>query len=388
MSHDQHDLLRTVRFDEIRAEYPVLSETTTNNDPEFAPDVDADVRGRRILIVDDTKTNITVLLEMLREDYTLGVATSGEKALEYVAAQRPDLILLDVMMPGLNGYQVCQALKGDPATRDIPVIFISAVKNVQNKTQGFAAGGVDYITKPFEAAEVKARVCTHLALKLARERLRNQNALLDRRVRERTLELRNTQVEVVTRLCLAAEFRDTDTGCHVKRISHYCAIIAERLGLPSSQRELIFHASSMHDLGKIGIPDHILLKPGKLTDAEWAVMRRHCEIGAGMLGGGTSSLLRLAHAIALTHHERWDGAGYPARLAGTDIPLAGRITSLCDVFDALTTRRPYKEPWPPEASVREILAGRGTQFDPDVVDAFAAELDRFRIVLERFGEAD
>ncbi len=211
---------------------------------------------------------------------------------------------------------------------------------------------------------------------------------MDCRVRERTQELRNTQIEVVTRLCRAAEFRDTDTGHHVKRISHYCAILAERLVVEPSQRELLFHAASILDLGKIGIPDHILLKPGRLTEAEWTVMMQHFAIGARMLGGGISNLVRLAHDIALTHHERWDGADYPRQIAGADIPLAGRITSLCDVFDALTSRRPYKQPWPPEAAIQEILAGRGTQFDPEVVDAFAAELDRFRIVLDRFSDVD
>jgi len=359
-----------------------LHETVQESDPSMV----SDVRGRRILVVDDTRTNITVLLEMLRDDYKLGVAMNGPKALEYARTQQPDLILLDVMMPGMDGYQVCRELKRDPRTRDIPVMFISAVKEARNKTEGLNSGGVDYITKPFDVSEVKARVTTHLTLKLAQERLKDQNAILDQKVRERTRELRNTQIEVVTRLCLAAEFRDTETGFHIKRISHYTALIAAQLQLEPEQQELIFHASSMHDVGKIGIPDDILLKPGKLLDTEWTIMKQHAEIGARMLEGGSSKLLRMAHDIALTHHERWDGTGYPRGLGGEDIPLPGRITSLCDVFDALTSRRPYKEPWPVDAAVQEILAGRGTQFDPAVVDAFCSMQDSFVRVKDRFSD--
>ncbi len=345
-----------------------------------------DVKGRRILVVDDTKTNITVLLEMLRDDYKLGVAMNGPKALEYARSQHPDLILLDVMMPGMDGYEVCRELKRDPSTRDIPVMFISAVKEAKNKTEGLNSGGVDYITKPFDVSEVKARVKTHLTLKVAQERLENQNAVLDQRVKERTRELRNTQIEVVTRLCLAAEFRDTETGNHIKRISHYTALIAKQMQLEEEQQELIYHASSMHDVGKIGIPDDILLKPGRLEQNEWIIMKKHSEIGARMLEGGSSKLLQLAHNIALTHHERWDGKGYPKGLKGEEIPIAGRITSLCDVFDALTTKRPYKGAWPVADAIREVLAGRGTQFDPDVVDAFECVQEGFVRIKERFSD--
>ena len=354
---------------------------------DVAPDFDElCVQGRRILLVDDNRTNLNVLVDILKLDYKLGVAINGPKALEYAGVHKPDLVLLDVMMPDMDGFEVCRRLKAAPETREIPVIFISAVREGKNKAKGFAVGGVDYVTKPFDGLEVKARVRTHLSLKCAQERLRNQNALLDKRVRERTRELHDTQIEVVTRLCLAAEFRDSETGHHVKRISHYCECIAEQMGMNAADRDMFFYAASMHDVGKIGIPDHILLKPGPLDAAEWEIMKTHTVIGARMLEDGASSLIRMARDIALTHHERWDGQGYPGGLARESIPLAGRITALCDVFDALTSARPYKAPWPITKAVSEVAAGKGTQFDPDVVNAFRSRLDFFVDIKHRFAD--
>jgi putative two-component system response regulator len=331
-----------------------------------------DFTDRKILLVDDTKTNIDILVQALHGDCRLSVALSGQKALEFARASNPDLILLDVVMPGLDGFAVCRELKADLRTRDIPIIFITAVDDPRRKTQGLECGAVDYITKPFEISEVKARVRTHLSLKIARETLADQNHVLEDRVRERTLELEKTQAEVIYRLGLAAEYRDMETGQHIRRMSEFCRILGRAAGIEPKQADLMATACTMHDVGKIGIPDHILLKPGKLTPSEWEIMKTHCDIGRRLLAGGDSEILRTAEVIAGTHHERWDGTGYPQGLAGEDIPLAGRIACICDVFDALISKRPYKEAWPVDQAMAEIRAKAGTFFDPRLAALFEA----------------
>ncbi len=335
-----------------------------------------------VLLVDDTKTNISLLVEALKDDYKLGVATSGQTALKYVEKRIPDLILLDIMMPGMDGFEVCKRIKSEERLKDVPIIFITAMDNSGDKTKGFSLGGVDYITKPFDVAEVKARVQTHVSLRQTRLALKMHNNVLEERVRQRTKELHDTQIEVLHRLSMAAEYRDTDTGHHVKRISSTCALLGEACGLPLKDCDTLYHASSMHDIGKIGIPDNILLKPGRLTAAEWDIMKGHTSIGARMLSGGQSDLLKMAEIIALSHHERFDGKGYPQGIAGEDIPLVGRITCLCDVFDALCSKRPYKEAWPIDKAVEEILQGAGTMFDPDLVHEFKALLPNLLEVRE------
>lgn len=346
------------------------------------------VSSSKILIVDDTKANIDILVEALKSDYKISVATDGPKALAHADSNPPDLILLDIMLPGMDGYEVCSRLKANSATSSIPIVFITALLEIRDKSRGFELGAVDYITKPFQIAEVKARVRTHLSLKHALDALGNQNRILDQKVELRTQELRSTQLEIIYRLGRAAEYRDNETGMHIKRMSHFCRAVASRLDCDEDFRELLFNASPMHDIGKIGIPDSVLLKPGRLDSAEWIIMKQHTTAGAEILSGNESPLLQLAEVIALTHHEKWDGSGYPQGLAGERIPLAGRIVAICDVFDALTSKRPYKEPWPLEKALHEIRAGSGTHFDPRVVEAFFSAIPDILRIREQFGDED
>ncbi|SCY12651.1 HD-GYP domain-containing protein [Desulfoluna spongiiphila] len=324
----------------------------------------------RVLLVDDTRANLDILIDALKDSFKLGVAMSGVRALEYVRQHPVDLILLDVMMPEVDGFEVCRRLKRAPETAGIPVIFITALDRPEDKTRGFDYGAVDYITKPFDIAEVKARVRTHLTLVTAQEALRQQNIALEAMVRERTRELEETQLEIINRLGLASEYSDECTGKHVQRISDYCRLLGRAAGLPRDEVELVALASTMHDAGKIGISDAILLKPGALTDEEWVVMKQHAEIGGQLLSGSTSRLLCMAEEIALTHHERWDGTGYPKGLKGPEIPLYGRIVCICDVFDALVFERPYKKAWSVTDSLAEISEWAGRQFDPWLAELF------------------
>jgi putative two-component system response regulator len=322
-----------------------------------------DIKDCRILVVDDAKTNIDILLEALHEEYRISVAMDGAKAIKLAHKNKPDLILLDIMMPDMDGYEVARILQSDPETADIPIIFLTAMDDVSNKTRGFDSGAVDYITKPFEMAEVKVRAKTHLDLKLARETLKTQNEKLEQLVQERTRE-------IIIRLAMAAEYRDTDTGMHIMRIRDFTSIVAQRAGVPADEAARMGLASTMHDVGKIGIPDSILLKPARLTASEWKIMKTHCEIGAKILTNSHTGLLETARVIALNHHERWDGSGYPHGLKGEDIPLGGRICCLADVFDALTSKRPYKEAWPIDKAVETIVKDKGKHFDPDMTDIF------------------
>ncbi|MGL5391866.1 MAG: HD domain-containing phosphohydrolase [Shewanella sp.] len=316
-----------------------------------------------ILVVDDTPENIDILVGILGDDYQVKVAIDGPRALSLVSKSLPDLILLDVMMPGMNGYEVCKLLKQAPLSSQIPVIFVTALAEVADETQGFALGAVDYITKPVSAPIVKARVKTHLALY-------DQKRLLEQQVRERTHELEETRFEIIRHLGRAAEYKDNETGLHVVRMSHYARLLAMALKLPSHFCELLYNAAPMHDIGKIGTADAILKKPGKLDEAEWHIMQQHVEIGAEIIGEHSDPLLQMARRIALTHHEKWDGSGYPKGLSGEQIPLEGRIVAIADVFDALTSERPYKQPWPIEEAVALLESQAGSHFDPQLVSAF------------------
>ena len=333
-----------------------------------------------ILLVDDIVDNIDILNSILLPHYHTRIALNGEKALKIVgSANPPDLILLDIMMPGLNGYEVCQRLKDNPDTRDIPIIFITAMSEVEDEQHGLELGAVDYITKPVNPAIVLARVRTHLALY-------DQNRELARQVRERTADLFKTRQQIIRRLGRAAEFRDNETGNHIIRMSHFCRLIGIAACLGEKTVEILYNASPMHDVGKIGIPDHILLKPGKLTEEEWQVMRRHPRIGADIIGQHSDELLQSAWAIALCHHEKWDGTGYPTGLKGEDIPLMARIAALADVFDALTTERPYKKAWTIEAAVSHIEAQAGSHFDPGLIEPFRQALPEMLRIREQFAD--
>ena len=321
-----------------------------------------------VLVVDDTPFNIDVLRGALAGHYTVKAATSGERALLLALAHpQPDLILLDVMMPGMDGYSVCERLKARADTRSIPVIFVTSMNEVEDEKHGFAVGGVDYITKPVSPPLVQARVATHLRL-YAHERK------LTQLVAERTAELETTRLEIIRRLGRAAEFKDDETGAHVIRMSHYARILAEAAGLPAEEVDIIFNAAPMHDVGKIGIPERILTKEGPLNAEEWAIMARHPAIGAGIIGRHNHPLLETARIVALTHHEHYDGKGYPRQLKGEDIPLCGRIVAIADVFDALSSARPYKAAWPLEQTLEYLKSQRGLYFDPRLVDLFIERL--------------
>ncbi len=306
-------------------------------------------------------------------------ARSGEEALEKARTTRPDVILLDVMMPGLSGLEVARRLKEDEETRIIPVVMVSAFDAVEDKIRALEAGADDFLAKPAEEPEVRARVQSSFKVKAYYDHLRGYQEELETEVGRRTEQLReafvrlkSTSLETIYRLARAAEFRDTGTGDHIRRVSRYAASVAREMGLDGAAVEGILCAAPMHDLGKVGIPDSILMKPGKLSPEEWEVMKQHSAIGARILNGSDAEFIRLAESIALTHHEKWDGSGYPEGLKGSDIPIGGRIAAIADVFDALTSERPYKKAFPVENALGIVREGRASHFDPDVVDAFFA----------------
>lgn len=319
----------------------------------------------RLLLVDDEPQNLQLLKRVLEGEYRLSFARSGEEALARAREVAPRLILLDVMMPGISGHDVLRALKADPATADIPVLFCTALGQEEDESFGLSLGAVDYITKPISPPVLRARVRTHLALVQRRE-------------------LERTRLEIIRRLGRAAEFKDNETGRHVIRMSHYSRLIAETLGAPAGFCERILEAAPMHDIGKIGIPDAVLAKPGKLDAAEWAVMRRHPEIGAAIIGDDPSPLLQTARRIALEHHEKWDGSGYPHGLCGEAISAEARIVAVADVFDALTSVRPYKPAWPREQALAFLREQSGRHFWPDAVAALQARLAEVWDIHERW----
>ncbi len=318
-----------------------------------------------VLVVDDEPTNLQVLKQVLQADYRLLFARDGHKCLELARQAQPQLILLDVMMPGLTGHDTCAQLKADPLTAAIPVIFVTALADEANEALGFELGAVDYVTKPVSPSVVRARVRTHLSL-------------------VRAQELHDTRLQIIQRLGMAAEYKDNETGLHVVRMAHYARVLALAAGWPETQAQALCEAAPMHDVGKIGIPDHILQKPGPLTPEEWAVMRQHPQIGADIIGEHHAPLLQQARVIALGHHEKWDGSGYPAGLAGEAIPQAARIVALADVFDALTTVRPYKRAWSVDEAVALLQKEAGHHFDPQLVPLFLAQLPEMLAVRERF----
>lgn len=321
-----------------------------------------------ILVVDDTPENIDVLRGILQDRYAIRAATSGELALKIIERQAPDLILLDVMMPEMDGYEVCGRLKSREATAHIPVIFVTAKTETEDEKEGFELGAVDYITKPVNPAIVKARVSTHLALADQQRACRQQ-------VIERTHDLEDAQKAAIHMLGDAGHFNDTDTGVHIWRMAAYAAALARSVRWPVERAAMLELAAPMHDTGKIGIPDNILKAPRKLEPDEWTVMQTHAEIGHRILSKSNSELFQLAASVALSHHERWDGSGYPNGLSGENIPECARIVAIADVFDALTMRRPYKEPWPVEKAFETIEQDAGSHFDPRLVEAFLSIRD-------------
>lgn len=322
-------------------------------------------RRPRLLLVDDEPTNLHVLRQILGDAYRLQFATDGAKALHLALQHKPDLILLDIMMPNLSGYDVCRQLKADPHTSAIPVIFVSALSEMGDEAEGFEAGAVDYIIKPVRAPVVRARVRTHLSLVAADA-------------------LRATRLHIIQRLGRAAEYKDNETGMHVLRMSHFAHALAMAIGCPQAWADDLLHAAPMHDVGKIGIPDAVLLKPGPLSDSEWQIMRQHPTIGAEIIGEHDSPILQMARSIALTHHEKWDGSGYPQGLHGEDIPLAARIVAITDVFDALTSARPYKRAWSVDEAMAHIQQQAGKHFDPALVPVFISLRQQLEAIRTRW----
>lgn len=364
-----------------------------------------------ILAVDDTPENLAVIGGLLRPHYHVRVANSGERALHVASTSpQPDLILLDVMMPGLDGYGVLARLRADPRLREIPVIFVTAMDQDEDEQRGLQLGVVDYISKPIRPAVLLARVHTHLELKRARDLLRNQNDYLEREVSRRMHENELVKDLSLHALAMLAETRDPETGYHLQRTSAYIEALARHLQrhpryadqLDNETIKLIVKAAPLHDIGKVGIPDHILLKPGRLTPAEFEIMKTHAQIGAQaiekamrrVLGehppeewsghGSVIHFMEIARQIAGCHHEKWDGSGYPHGLAGPSIPLPARLMALADVYDALSCRRVYKEPFPIEEVMRIIVEGRGHHFDPDLVDALLDIQQQFREIGQRY----
>ncbi len=356
----------------------------------------SDASARQVvLVVDDTPANIDILVATLRDDYQVKIAVNGEKALQLAAAEpRPDLILLDVMMPGIDGYETCRRLKIDSSTQQIPVIFVTALGADEDEARGLDLGGVDFITKPFNPSLLKARVRNHLALKRYRDEL-------EELVRERTKELLLTRDVTISAMGTLAEYRDPETGGHIKRTQSYVRILAEGLRdhprfsgyLDAEMIDVLVKSAPLHDIGKVGVADSILLKPGKLTDDEFAEMKKHAILGRDAIATaerqlGTDSFLRTAREIAETHQEKWDGSGYPHGLRGDDIPISGRLMAVADVYDALISKRVYKPPYPHSRAVAIITEGRGSHFDPDIVDAFIRYREQFRQTALQYADYD
>lgn len=349
-----------------------------------------EIKTSRILIVDDETANLRLLERMLQgQGYeNLVLVSDPREALPRYQQQRPDLILLDINMPHLNGYEVMEQLMAlsDPLLP--PIVILTAQHTKDYLLRALASGARDFISKPFDRNELLMRVRNLLDVHLGHRALYDQKNLLEQMVRERTEALHHTRLQVVQRLGMAAEYRDEETGNHVLRMSHTCALLAKEIGWDDDQCDLILNASPMHDIGKIGIPDDILLKPGRFEPHEWEVMKTHATIGGKLLEGDDSDLLSMAREIALTHHEKWDGSGYPNGLSGENIPVAGRIAALADVFDALTSERPYKNAWTVEEAVELIKENTGKHFDPALVEVFLRELPRIVEIKKAFAEPE
>lgn len=353
-----------------------------------------DLSELTLMLVDDTESNIDILVDVLGKDYELRVALDGESALEYIEEHPPHLILLDIVMPGISGYEVCRRLKEKESTRFIPVIFLTSLDEEQDEAMGLALGAVDYITKPFSPQLVKARVHNHLLLKHHQDHL-------EELVRERTLELALTQEATIESMGTLAEYRDPETGGHIKRTRNYVRKLARHLRnhpkfsffLTDENIEKLYRSAPLHDIGKVGVRDNILLKPGRLTEGEYEEMKQHIVFGNNAIlttekNLGKNTFLSMAREMAFGHHEKWDGTGYPQGLKADAIPFSARLMAVADVYDALISKRVYKPPYSHETSKQIMAAGKGTHFDPDVLTAFLDLEDDFRAIALEYADYD
>lgn len=353
-----------------------------------------------ILIVDDTADNITLLTSLLGDRYKNKVATNGPKALQIAFKTPPDLILLDIMMPGMDGYAVCKELKNNSVTKDVPVIFLTAKAQEDDETHGFELGAVDYITKPISPPILMARVATHLALQQARKSLAKHNEELEAEVEARTRQLSGLQDSLITAMASMSETRDNETGRHIRRTQLYMHALAEHLkenpkfknDLTERNITMIYKSAPLHDIGKVGVPDRILLKPGSLTSEEFDEMKKHTIYGRDTIMAAEKELetpepfLEVARHIAYHHHEKWDGSGYPTGRKGEEIPIAARMMALADVYDALISKRVYKGAMTHDEAKSIIMQGRGSHFDPDIVDTFMHVSDLFDSIANTYGD--
>lgn len=344
----------------------------------------------RILVVDDElKNRLLVEAMLIPLGYEVIMAVDGKEALKKTIENSPDVILLDVMMPGMDGFEVANRIKTDEATRIIPVVMVTALSEVSDRVKALDAGADDFLVKPVDRTELRARVKSLVNVKACNDYMRSYQKELEAEVARRTYQLqqaleklKKASLDTIYRLSRAAEYKDKNTGGHIRRMSRYAAAVARSLGLDAGTVEMILYAAPMHDVGKIGIPDHILMKPAKLDPEEWEIMKQHNIMGMKILETSDAEFIKLAEVIALNHHEKWDGTGYPRGLKGTDIPLPGRIVAIADVFDVLTTERPYKPAYSVEESFEILGKGRGTHFDPEVVDAFFRVKDEILSIKE------
>lgn len=355
-----------------------------------------------VLVVDDAPANLALISAILKDDYTVKAVNHGQKALDLSMVEPPDLILLDIVMPDIDGYEVCRRLKQQVETQAVPVIFLTSKSDVEDEEMGLEMGAVDYITRPINPRILQSRVKAHIADSWRVRNLHKNNEYLEFEIAQRTEQM--IALQNVTTLALAslAETRDTDTGNHLRRTQHYVLALAQRLKkhpqfsdyLTESRIQALYKCAPLHDIGKVGIPDQVLLKPGKFEPHEWLVMQRHPSLGHEALARAQGAanahgdFLEIAKEIVWSHHEKWDGTGYPMGLSGTSIPISARLMALADVYDALISRRIYKKPAPHAQAVQIIMDGRGRHFDPDVIDAFADLVDEFHDIAQRFADSD
>ena len=345
-----------------------------------------------ILVVDDQPQNVELLeAYLVPQGYEIVKAVNGDEALGKISGNQIDVVLMDAMMPGMDGFDVTRRLKSLEDTRDIPIVMVTCLNAVLDRVKALEAGASDFLSKPVDKAELLATVRAQMEVKAYRDHLKEYRNELEATVVQRTAELaqafgrlKQASLNTILRLTRAAEYKDEDTGAHNTRMSNYSAIIARRMGLSAKVVETILYAAPMHDVGKIGIPDKILLKPGPLDEQEWQIMKLHTVFGHRILEGEGAGFVKLGEVVAMTHHEKWDGSGYPQGLKGRKIPLVGRVVAIADVFDALTSKRPYKEAFPLDKSLAIIREGRGTHFDPAVVDAFFISVDEILAVKEKY----